>query len=286
MKSKIFSFTLTLFAASIGSAIATYSINSNIQERSVPQHDQVTNPNSPTDLEVIRKTIQASLPATPIRSVSPAAINGLYEVITPNGLMHTDEQGRYLFVGGIYDPKTNTDLVKARKIELGFTEQSKGQGKSSKPAAQPITPKIIPQQSIQELEQYAITYQEVNDAPVIYEIFDPMCGACRNNTKELAELPVTVKKILIPSVGSDEINQQVYCSMNPKEAIDSLIQSSTIISDGRSRANCDVNDLESIKSWMKANNLPMATPLIIEASTGILYRGANSRTVWSQRLGL
>ena len=113
-----------------------------------------------------------------------------------------------------------------------------------------------------------------------------MCGACRKNTKELEQLPVTVKKVLITSVGSDDINQQVYCAVNPKEAIDSLIKSSTIISDGRSRAGCNVKDLEHIKTWMTNNNLPMATPLTIVASTGKLYRGANNRAVWSQRLGL
>ena len=137
MKTNLLSFALTFFAASIGSASTTYYLNTSSEQTELVS--QSVNTVSSNDLETIRKTIQVALPATPIRSVSPSAIAGLYEVITPNGLMHTDKQGRYMFVGGIYDPKTNKDLIKARKLELGFVDKPTTQKKRTSPTAQPVS---------------------------------------------------------------------------------------------------------------------------------------------------
>jgi len=291
MKNTIKTFALTAVAAALGSGVAVSLTTSPSQE--IAPQNEVVKEAAPLaahqDLESIRKTIQASLPATPIRSVMPSAIDGLYEVVTANGLMHTDKNGRYLFVGGIYDPKTNTDLIKERKAELGFSDKeatAQASARSNRPAATPPTPIVIDSDAIRDIDQYAVTYQEFEGAPVVYEIFDPMCGACRSNSKELAKLRVTVKKVLIPSVGSDEINQAVYCSNDPKSAIDSLMKSNSIISSSQPRTDCDVQDLVKIKQWMSNQNIPMATPQIILASTGELFRGANRHSVWKERFGL
>ncbi|WP_158147762.1 disulfide isomerase DsbC N-terminal domain-containing protein [Vibrio fluvialis] len=245
-------------------------------------------------MEEIRKTIQASMPNTPIRSVMPAPIQGLYEVTSSNGLLYTDEKGRFLFVGGIYDPKTNTDIVLERKKELGFSKTSDNDSQKTSPSSVSTAqnpsrgpgPFPMSVETLNKVKDYAITYREIEGAPVIYELFDPMCGYCRKNQQELEKLPVTIKKLLVVSVGSADINKQVYCSIDPVSAIKSLTSTNSLVSDGRSRADCDVTDLDKIKDWMNDNGIPGSTPQSIILDKEQLWRGAADSSVWKQRLGL
>jgi len=242
------------------------------------------------DLESVRATIQTSMPNTPIRSVMPAPIKGLYEITSDTGLLYTDETGRFLFVGGIYDPQTNTDIVAKRKEELGFNTKAKAQAKEqTAPTAnnqQKAGPYPMSKVTFDSIKDYAITYREIEGAPVVYELFDPMCGYCRKNHAELEKLNVTIKKLLIVTQGSQEINQQVYCSVNPSKTIDSLMTSNAIITDGTSRANCDVRDLAKIRDWMDSNGIGPFTPQSILYEKEQLWRGAASAQDWKTRLGL
>lgn len=242
------------------------------------------------DLESVRTTIQTSMPNTPIRSVMPAPIKGLYEITSDTGLLYTDETGRFLFVGGIYDPQTNTDIVAKRKEELGFNTQAKAEAKEqAAPAAAPqrsAGPHPFSKASFDAVKDYAITYREIEGAPVVYELFDPMCGYCRKNHAELEKLNVTLKKILVVSVGSMDINKQVYCSVDPVKTMDSLMKTNAIITDGNSRANCDVKDLDKIKDWMNNNGIAGFTPQTILYDKEQLWHGAATAQQWKTRLGL
>lgn len=242
------------------------------------------------NMETIRQTIQTAMPNTPIRSVMQGPIEGLFEVTSNNGLLFTDKTGRYLFVGGIYDPKTNTDIVQKRKQELGFKEPSETQ---ARPNAARSTqndkragPYPLALSTLDAVKDYAITYREIPGAPVVYELFDPMCGHCRNNHRNLEAVNVTIKKLLVVSLGSADINKQVYCAVDPKAAIDSLMNRNAIVTDGRSRADCDVRDLDKIKDWMNDNGIPGLTPQTILADKQELWRGEAPSSVWKQRVGL
>lgn len=247
-------------------------------------------PQATVNLETVRKTIQTAMPNTPIRSVMPGPIDGLYEVTSSSGLLYTDKTGRYLFVGGIYDPETNTDIVKKRKVELGFDTVAARPSSSSQQVKSPSQPQAGPHpmtaKQLEEVKDLAITYREIPGAPVVYELFDPMCGHCRTNHSNLQKLNVTIKKLLVVSQGSNEINGQVYCAIDPKAAIDSLITKNALITNGQSRANCDVGDLNTIKEWMVKYDLPGFTPQTILADSNELWYGSASTSVWKQRLGL
>ena len=236
-------------------------------------------------LETIRATIQAALPGTPIRSVMPSPLKGLYEVTTNSGLMHTDETGRYLFVGGIYDPQTNTDLVKARKKELGFTESPAPRKSQPKQNERP-KPTPISASAIKEIEPYLVTYREIPGAPVVIEIFDPMCGYCRKNHDELMKLNVTIKKLLVVTQGSDDINTAIYCAADPKAAIDGLMTSNTITTDKRHQSTCNPDDLQQIKQWWQGQNLPRVTPQLIDPAKGLVHIGYYNSNAWKTLLGV
>ncbi|MBV7300270.1 disulfide isomerase DsbC N-terminal domain-containing protein [Enterovibrio paralichthyis] len=232
------------------------------------------------NLETIRKTVAASFPQTPIRAVSPSPITGIYEVQTANNLLYTDESGKYLFVGGIYDPATNTDLIKARKTELGMVDTPTQEAASTQsPPQRPAS--FVKTEALAEVDKFAITTQYVEGAPVVYEVFDPMCGACRKNDEGLEKTQLTIKRLLLVTAGSQEINEQVYCSTDPAAAIKSLLSSNTIVTDGTSRANCNVNDLASIKQWLRNNGVPLSTPHTIIAKTGQIVSGAQSVQRWA-----
>lgn len=244
-----------------------------------------------TDIATVRATIQTALPKTPIKSVQPSFIDNLYEVVTEKGLLLTDETGRYMFVGGVYDPVTNKDVLLERKRQLGFVDTEKSDDTSAQTntrARQEMKagPFPIDANALKELEKYTVTYKEVPGAPTIIELFDPMCPHCRVNHYATKDLPVTIKFALLRTAGSEEINQQVFCSSDPKAAVDSLIASNSIQSSTTDMSSCDVTPLQKIKEWLAKNGVAGATPQTMILDSHQLWRGEASTQTWKNRLGL
>lgn len=238
-----------------------------------------------------RTQIQANMPNTAVKQINPAPIRGLYEVVTEKGLLYTDKTGQFLFVGGIFDTKNNTDIVAARKDALGFDKI--GAAKANQPAKpaqsqRRSSPRVnsVSQKDLAAIDPYTITTQEYEGAPVIYELFDPMCPACRANDEALRDLKVTVKRILVKTAGSHAINKEVYCNEDPAAAIDSLIATNSLQSSGERRANCDTQDLNEIVRWVRGIGMPLSTPQSIIAENGQVLVGARSKAAWNNILEL
>lgn len=75
---------------------------------------------SPANAEAaIRKAIEPQLsPGTKIHSVTKTPYAGLYEVRAGGEIIYTDEQGKYLIMGNVYEVATSKNLTEARMDEL------------------------------------------------------------------------------------------------------------------------------------------------------------------------
>ena len=64
----------------------------------------------PADVE---KRLKDQYPATKITAVRESAVKGLYEVVMGRNVAYTDDAGRYLVFGHLYDMKEQKDLTAA-----------------------------------------------------------------------------------------------------------------------------------------------------------------------------
>ncbi|MEJ0036266.1 MAG: DsbC family protein [Gammaproteobacteria bacterium] len=65
---------------------------------------------------VIKRTLESRFPGTPIVSVTPSPIPGLYEVFTGETLVYSDKTGDHVFNGQFIDTATRTDIT-AQRLE-------------------------------------------------------------------------------------------------------------------------------------------------------------------------
>jgi thiol:disulfide interchange protein DsbC len=71
--------------------------------------------------EKIKAELQRQFgPQIQIKSISPAPLPGLFEVVANNSVIYTDSQAKFLFQGSIVDLKTGNNLTEMREEELNL----------------------------------------------------------------------------------------------------------------------------------------------------------------------
>ncbi|MFM8465688.1 MAG: DsbC family protein, partial [Burkholderiaceae bacterium] len=67
----------------------------------------------------LKKLLQGRLGnEQPVESVTKTPYGGLYEVKVGNELVYTDADGRFVFIGHVFDTETSKDLTQAKLDEL------------------------------------------------------------------------------------------------------------------------------------------------------------------------
>jgi thiol:disulfide interchange protein DsbC len=141
--------------------------------------------------------IASVLGKAPIEKVSPTTHAGLYEVLTPNGIVYTDKTGSFVVFGPLVDTATKTNLTKKR-----LDEQSKFDFKE------------LPLRD-------AIKAVKGDGSRVIATLEDPNCGYCKKLMQELAKIDnITIYTFLVPILGPDSLvkSTAIWCASDPSKA--------------------------------------------------------------------
>jgi thiol:disulfide interchange protein DsbC len=138
-----------------------------------------------------------------VRSVSPAPVSGLYEVLVGNDIFYTDSTGKYLIQGEIIELATGKNITEQRQSDLNrikWTDLSQAN---------------------------AIKTVRGNGSRQLAVFSDPNCGYCKRLEKSLQQLDnVTIYTYLIPILSPDSAqkSKQIWCSADPyKSYIDWMI---------------------------------------------------------------
>ena len=146
---------------------------------------------------LIAKKLAPVLGNVPVEKVMPTKYAGLYEVLTPNGIIYTDKTGSFVSFGPIVDTATQTNLTEKRLgdfskfafKDLPFKDAIKvGKGDGSRKLA-------------------------------VFE--DPNCGYCKKLMQELAKVDnITVYTFLIPVLGPDSVTKSkaLWCAKDQAKA--------------------------------------------------------------------
>ncbi len=156
----------------------------------------------------IKVDIQKKLGATvKVKSVHPAPISGLYEVLVGNDIFYTDASGKYLFQGEIIELATGKNITEQRQNDLNRIKWS-------------------------DLNQSnAFKTVRGNGSRQLAIFSDPNCGYCKRLEKSLQQLDnITIYTYLIPILSPDSAQKakQIWCSADPsKTYIDWMVNGVT-----------------------------------------------------------
>ncbi len=173
------------------------------------------------DEDAIRKAVAEMLGSeVKVEGVAKTNILGLYEVrlATEEGtrIVYTDEAASYIFIGNIFDSKTQTDLTEARMRRLNAIRFA------DLPLAQAF--KIVRGKGSRQLAYFT----------------DPRCPYCKRLDKELAKVDdVTVHVFMIPIISpeSPAISKAVWCAPDRSKAwLDLMLNE---VAPPAAKANCD-----------------------------------------------
>jgi thiol:disulfide interchange protein DsbC len=136
-----------------------------------------------------------------IDKVNKTSILGLYEVITRDQLLYTDEKVQYLISGNIYELKSMRNLTEERSRQLFAVDFN----------ALPF--------------ELAIKKVKGDGQRKMAYFTDPNCGYCKKLEQELKNIDnVTLYLFMYPLFqGSDEKVKAVWCSKDPIKAWDDLM---------------------------------------------------------------
>lgn len=131
-----------------------------------------------------------------VKSVHPAPISGLYEVLVGNDIFYTDASGKYLLQGEIIELATGKNLTEQRQNDLNRIKWS-------------------------DLNQSnAFKTVRGNGSRQLAIFSDPNCGYCKRLEKSLQQLDnVTIYTYLIPILSPDSTQKakQIWCSADPSK---------------------------------------------------------------------
>ena len=153
-----------------------------------------------TDEAKLRKALEKAYGGAKVDSVKKSPIPGLFEVSIGNEVRYTDQTGRYLVEGHIFDLQTRTDLTQARIDDLN---------------------KI----NFDELPfELALKTVKGNGKRVMAIFEDPNCGYCKRfRQTSLANVDnVTVYTFMYNILSPDSFtkSQNIWCSADRNKAWD------------------------------------------------------------------
>lgn len=146
----------------------------------------------------VRAEIQKRLGANAkVKSVSPAPVSGLYEVLVGNDIFYTDASGKYLIQGEIIELASGKNITEQRQADLNRIKWSD----------------LVPANAVKNVRG--------NGSRQLAVFSDPNCGYCKRLEKSLQQLDnVTIYTYLIPILSPDSAqkSKQIWCSPDANKA--------------------------------------------------------------------
>ncbi|MFM2289525.1 MAG: hypothetical protein RL684_2668 [Pseudomonadota bacterium] len=147
----------------------------------------------------IRAAFAKSFPSVHIKSVGTTPWPGVYEAVTPEGILYADATGHYAINGKLVDVQTQANLTQVREAELGRIDFG------TLPLSRAIK-------------------QVRGDGHRVMAVFaDPDCPYCRRLETDLKDIGnVTIYTFLYPleglHPGATEHARKIWCAKDPGTA--------------------------------------------------------------------
>lgn len=154
------------------------------------------------DLAKLKAQFEQDIEGLTVEQIKPAALPGLYEVLTGGQVLYISKDGRYIFQGQLYD----------RIDGVNLTEQAKSV----------VNKKLLAKFD----DSKTVVFSPKSPKYTVTVFTDTSCGYCRKlhqEVPELNKLGIKVRYMLFPRSGPDSpdgrILQSVWCASNQQEAM-------------------------------------------------------------------
>ena len=239
----------------------------------------------------LREAISLRLPKTEIGHIDCALIPGLCEITAGSNLFYTDQGGRYLVVGRVYDMETRQDLTAARLLALNPDMLVNGASGRAVPrhwrAQRREQAAVWPTRATGNWAaarersicphcpaKGAIHWGPKRGLKAIV-LSDFACGYCERLKGELEAIGARVEErpISIFGASSRKTAEAVLCASDPAKALKSAYAGGTLPPAPKA---CDTSGLDENEAFAKANRFS-GTPVVIAADGRVLtgYRPAD-----------
>jgi thiol:disulfide interchange protein DsbC len=189
----------------------------------------------------LRKTLEDRLKLK-VEKVGKTPVAGLYEVIADGRLMYTDEKGAYLFMGDLFDTRTQKNLSAEKRFSLlpldGAIKMVRGNGKN-----------------------------------VLVTFEDPNCGYCKKLVRELQGVKdITIYTFLLPVLSEDSVTKSraIWCSADRAKAWTDWMSAG--VQPAAASDKCDANPMLERNSEIAQQLEIRGTPFLMFAN-GSMARG-------------
>ncbi|NNM59378.1 MAG: DsbC family protein [Legionellales bacterium] len=220
--------------------------------------------------EPSHQTIRQGLAGTQIDSITATPIQGVYAVKAGDNLFYSDNTGRYLIFGHLYDTATQTDLTTDTP---GLPNSNAGDSSAV------IAWKSLP------LDSAIITGKKGGTPVAVF--LDPDCPYCKvlqqdllkNNALEVYEFLMPIAELHPEAVGKTEA---VWCAADRAKALTSAMLNPFFGQDSASVPECDLSGLMKIKDFATSHHFN-ATPILIRQD-GVIHYGylsLSELTAWA-----
>lgn len=142
-----------------------------------------------------------------VTSVSPAAVEGLYEVLTDRGIFYVSNNGQYLLQGNIYDLDNNMENISEKSLVA------------------------VRKKRLSAFVKDMIIYKAPQEQHVITVFTDSSCSFCRKLHAQMADynrLGITVRYLAFPRGGLQSSTYHtmtsIWCAKDQKQAMDDAKQ--------------------------------------------------------------
>lgn len=226
--------------------------------------------------------IKKRLPKTQISHVDCEQIEGLCAVQAGDNIFYTDNSGRYLIVGRVFDMETKQDLTSAALLQNNPSALiGNGQGQKSndnvQEAADTPEPKHLDNKALNALPNNgAIKWGKGKESVTVFS--DLRCGYCQKLHNELQSANIKVVERPISILGTRPFSEAVICDKNPAKALKKAYQGQDLHNND---SQCDTSGLDANEQFARANGLT-GTPVIVREDGAMLmgYRPAAFIKKW------
>jgi len=176
----------------------------------------------------VRKLLEVQHRGAKIEKVSKTPYAGLYEVFMDNRIFYVDEAASFMFVGSMFDTKTNANLT-----ELSYRKLTA------------LNLKDLPPLSM------AIKKVKGNGKRTLMVFTDPMCPFCKGLEKELEKVNnVSIYVFMYPIEskfpGTTVLSNSIWCSSDRAKAWDDWMLRGVTPTASSKACKTPVADLEKI----------------------------------------
>lgn len=183
-----------------------------VEEKATEKTTPFSTPATPAKIpRAVKKTAKRFFGKEAAKTVVPAPIKGLYEIVVGNeDVLYISRNGRYIVAGNVFEARTRTNLTEERRTQL-------------RKAQKPERMKAINTVPEKEMVVFAPEGKVKHTINVFTDVDCGFCAKFHQEVPTLTQAGIKVRYLAFPRAGVDSATYKkmvsVWCASNQQQAM-------------------------------------------------------------------